>query len=33
MEKQETEQVMEMLKTMLASMDANQARMEAEDKA
>jgi hypothetical protein len=33
MEKQEMKQVMEMLKTMLASMDANQARMEAEDKA
>jgi hypothetical protein len=33
MEKQEIEQVMEMLKTMIAKMDAHQARMEAEDKA
>jgi ERCC4-type nuclease len=32
MEKQEMEQVMEMLKTMMASMDANQARMDANRK-
>jgi hypothetical protein len=33
MEKQEMQQVMEMLKTMLGSMDAHQTRMEADIKA